>query len=243
MLVLLLLPDSRQNQFWAQSCLCLESWSREVMPGLREKPGRAAQKEISGLGSGDNGEGFSLGVELGRAVLIANPQGQGQIGSYPPLVLREPVGCLAANAVARVWSLKQVVRCSHQKVGEAVASAIPACCISEITEVAVGKEGIDSILLIGGKSCTEFPRVASFYPRERVRKRIGVAGFVGGTGLVRSNARPLSNVMSGGPLERSDAIPNWDSAGMLVEGLFVTVLWRCAVARSSFSRVGEMVRV
>jgi len=131
--------------------------------------------------SGDDGIGSSLSVNLRRTVLIAKPQTQGQVGSYPPLVLRECVGCLAADVAGRIGALKHVVRGSHEEVGQAVASSHPARGISVIAEAAVAKIIVECILLIVGKSRAEFPVVVPAYPRERIRIHKRVADFEGRT--------------------------------------------------------------
>jgi len=104
-LVLPLLPGLRQNRCAVQSWFCPENWPHEAPQRLREKPDRAAQKEILSTDLGDDGIGSFPECQPRRTVLIAKPQTQGQVGSYPPLVLRECVGCLAADVAGRIGAL------------------------------------------------------------------------------------------------------------------------------------------
>src|SRR6202041_626412 len=118
----------------------------------------------------------SLGVELGRAVLIAHTEGKREILGHAPFVLKEAVDGFAAQVVGGVGGLKEVVRDTNEEVSEAVPGADSSFLIgADKFKLAVTVEVVDSVVLVSGKTCACFPGVSPPDPCERIAKSVSSA--------------------------------------------------------------------
>ena len=108
---------------------------------------------------GNNGERSPLGIQLRGAVLIAQPQGERQVLSGPPLIIGKPVGGFAPDVVAAVGTFIKIVRNTQQKICQAVTTADSAVDIrTGENEIAGAVVVVQGVVLICGKTAAKLPR-------------------------------------------------------------------------------------
>ena len=132
----------------------------------RNKDAHGRVRYLSGLLSKEDVVRPPLGVQFGRVVLIAQPEGNGEVAPHPPLILRKNRRGFCPYVVGSVRALNVVRRVPKQKIRKRIAAAGGS--ISSKVEISAGEVAIGEVVGKGPKVAAKPHRVFALLPAHRI---------------------------------------------------------------------------